>query len=195
MYGTGVFFKNLGVDVGEWTATGLGVGKTTPTKKLDVLGDSLFTGNVNISGALAADNIVLANICSTNISTSNLSTNKITFLTTYGLYQDFTGATNVSLAQVKGDILADIGATFSATTLNSSTMNASTINASTINGDNLSTASMLFNSDFQFSLNTLSLAPNETSAAIQSATLSTICLLYTSPSPRDRTRSRMPSSA
>ena len=119
--GTGVFFKNLGVDVGEWTATGLGVGKTTPTKKLDVLGDSLFTGNVNISGALAADNIVLANICSTNISTSNLSTNKITFLTTYGLYQDFTGATNVSLAQVKGDILADLGATFSATTLNSST--------------------------------------------------------------------------
>ena len=27
------------------------------------------------------------------------------------------------------------------------------------------------------------------------ATLYTICLLYTSPSPRDRTRSRMPSSA
>jgi hypothetical protein len=263
--GTGVFFKNLGVDVGEWTATGLGVGKTTPTKKLDVLGDSLFTGNVNISGTLSADNITgidLANICSTNISTSNLSTNKITFLTTYGLYQDFTGATNVSLAQVKGDILADLGATFSATTLNSSTLNSSvikarniyvqdlgaslnfsaagvlnnnqtgcvtnlktcnistlnssfldvinasvsndlqvdgildtfdlvsdtgsigvldsttanvsTLNASTINGDNLSTASMLFNSDFQFSLNTLSLAPSETSAAIQSATLSTL---------------------
>ena len=263
--GTGVFFKNLGVDVGEWTATGLGVGKTTPTKKLDVLGDSLFTGNVNISGTLAADNITgidLANICSTNISTSNLSTNKITFLTTYGLYQDFTGATNVSLAQVKGDILSALGATFSATTLNSSTLNSSvikarniyvqdlgaslnfsaagvlnnnetgcvtnlktcnistlnssfldvinasvsndlqvdgildtfdlvsdtgsigvldstttnvsTLNASTINGDNLSTASILFNSDFQFSLNTLSLAPSETSAAIQSATLSTI---------------------
>ena len=416
--GTGVYFKNLGVDVGEWTATGLGVGKTTPSKKLDVLGDSLFTGNVNISGTLAADQILgidllnicstnisttnlsasettsqnincstltivdtagatgldvtgvgyfrtglfsynaayleaadnyfgepagtdtrsrinfwsqkaptevglrfgcdsddivrlnlprfgqythyninisntstmdmdntstkfhhnvnisgtlsadniaglqLTNICSTNISTSNLSTNKITFLTTYGLYQDFTGATNVSLAQVKGDILADLGATFSATTLNSSTLNSSvikarniyvqdlgaslnfsaagvlnnnqtgcvtnlktcnistlnssfldvinasvsndlqvdgildtfdivsdtgsigvldsttanvsTLNASTINGDNLSTASMLFNSDFQFSLNTLSLAPSETSAAIQSATLSTL---------------------
>ena len=263
--GTGVFFKNLGVDVGEWTATGLGVGKTTPTKKLDVLGDSLFTGNVNISGTLTADTIAgidLANICSTNISTSNLSTNKITFLTTYGLYQDFTGATNVSLAQVKGDILSALGATFSATTLNSSTLNSSvikarniyvqdlgaslnfsaagvlnnnetgcvtnlktcnistlnssfldvinasvsndlqvdgildtfdlvsdtgsigvldstttnvsTLNASTINGDNLSTASMLFNSDFQFSLNTLSLAPSETSAAIQSATLSTL---------------------
>ena len=416
--GTGVYFKNLGVDVGEWTATGLGVGKTTPSKKLDVLGDSLFTGNVNISGTLAADQIVgidllnicstnisttnlsatqttsqnincstltiddtagsigldvtgvgyfrtglfvynpaylegtdnyfgepagtdtrsrinfwsqkaptevglrfgcdsddivrlnlprfgqythyninisntstmdmdntstkfhhnvnisgtlsadniaglqLTNICSTNISTSNLSTNKITFLTSYGLYQDFTGATNVSLAQVKGDILSALGATFSATTLNSSTLNsstikarnifiqdlgaslnfsatgvlnnnetgcvtnlktcnistlnssfldvlnasitndldvdgvidcfnllsdtgiittldsttinASTLNASTINGDNLSTASMLFNSDFQFSLNTLSLAPSETSAAIQSATLSTL---------------------
>ena len=52
-------------------------------------------------------------------------------------------------------------------------LDVDTINASTINGDNLSTASMLFNSDFQFSL----------------------CLLYTSPSPRDRTRSRMPSSA
>ena len=221
-----------------------------------------FHQNVNISGTLSADSIALANICSTNISTSNLSTNKITFLTTYGLYQDFTGATNVSLGQVKGDILADLGATFSATTLNSSTLNSSvikarniyvqdlgaslnfsaagvlnnnqtgcvtnlktcnistlnssfldvinasvsndlqvdgildtfdlvsdtgsigvldsttanvsTLNASTINGDNLSTASMLFNSDFQFSLNTLSLAPSETSAAIQSATLSTL---------------------
>ena len=416
--GTGVFFKNNGTDVGEWTATGLGVGKTTPTKKLDVLGDSLFTGNVNISGTLAADQIDgidfnnicstnisttnlsanetssnhincstltvldtagaggldvtgtssfrssffsfaeayleaddnyfgdpagtearsrinffsqqnafsvgmrfgcdsddvvrldipttglytqynikfgntstmdmdntstkfhhnvnicgtltadniagidLANICSTNISTSNLSTNKITFLTTYGLYQDFTGATNVSLAQVKGDILSALGASFSATTLNSSTLNSSTIkagniyvqglgaslnfsaagilnnnetscvtnlktcnvstlnssfldvinasvsndldvdgqidcldllsntgtigildsttinvstlNTSTINADNLSTGSMLFNSDFQFSLNTLSLAPSETSAAIQTATLSTL---------------------
>jgi len=53
-------------------------------------------------------------------------------------------------------------------------INVSTINASTINGDNLTTASMLFSSDFQFSLNTLSLSPDETSSAIQSATLATI---------------------
>jgi hypothetical protein len=79
--GTAVYFKNLGVDVGEWTATGLGVGKTTPTKKLDVLGESLFTGNVNISGILTADTISgidLANICSTNISTTNLSSTQTT---------------------------------------------------------------------------------------------------------------------
>ena len=53
-------------------------------------------------------------------------------------------------------------------------LDVDTINASTINGDNLSTASMLFNSDFQFSLNTLSLAPGQTSSAIQTATLNTI---------------------
>ena len=53
-------------------------------------------------------------------------------------------------------------------------LDVDTINASTINGDNLSTASILFNSDFQFSLNTLSLAPGQTSAAIQTATLNTI---------------------
>ena len=53
-------------------------------------------------------------------------------------------------------------------------INVSTINASTINGENLSTASILFSSDFQFSLNTLSLAPSETSSAIQSATLAAI---------------------
>ena len=53
-------------------------------------------------------------------------------------------------------------------------LDVDTINASTINGDNLSTASILFNSDFQFSLNTLSLSPNQTSAAIQTATLNSI---------------------
>ena len=258
--GTAVYFKNNGTDVGEWTATGLSIGKTTPEYKLDVLGDAsiygtIFTNNVctpilsnvsfiksigtiefklengtptldineqstkfyhdvnisgtlradaisnincanasftnisttritantinssfvvtptllnvsylwsdgtidfrtntlptlamnnvsakffqdvNISGTLRADaieGIDLLNICSTNISTSNLSTNKITFLTTYGLYQDFTGATNVSLAQVKGDILSALGATFSATTLNSSTLNSSVIKARNI---------------------------------------------------------------
>ena len=31
--------------------------------------------------------------------------------------------------------------------------------------------------------------------SLSQATVTTICLLYTSPSPRDRTRSRMPSSA
>ena len=34
-----------------------------------------------------------------------------------------------------------------------------------------------------------------TTIARNGASVSTICLLYTSPSPRDRTRSRMPSSA
>jgi len=94
-----------------------------------------FHQNVNISGTLTADNIAgvdFLNICSTNISTTNLSTNKITFYTTYGLYKDFTGATNVSLAQVKGDILSALGQTFSATTLNSSTLNSSTIKARNI---------------------------------------------------------------
>ena len=33
------------------------------------------------------------------------------------------------------------------------------------------------------------------SEAMESNGVSTVCLLYTSPSPRDRTRSRMPSSA
>jgi len=69
------------------------------------------------------------------------------------------------------DLVSDTG---SIGILDSTTANVSTLNASIINGDNLSTASMLFNSDFQFSLNTLSLAPSETSAAIQSATLSTL---------------------
>jgi hypothetical protein len=72
------------------------------------------------------------------------------------------------------DTLSLLATDSTITTLNSTTMNASTINASTINGDNLSTASILFSTDFQFSLNTLSLAPSETAAAIQAATLSTL---------------------
>ena len=38
-------------------------------------------------------------------------------------------------------------------------------------------------------------APATCLAALLARTLSIACLLYTSPSPRDRTRSRMPSSA
>jgi hypothetical protein len=307
--GTAVYFKNLGVDVGEWNATGLGVGKTTPSKKLDVLGDSLFTGNVNISGILAADQIVgidLLNICSTNISTTNLSASQTTSqnincstftlvdtagaggldvtgvgyfrtglfaynpvylegddnyfgepagtstrsrinfwsqkvstevgirfgcdtddivrlnLPRFGLYTHYNinisntstmdmdntstkfhqnvnisgtltadtialtnicftniSTSNLSVSndlQVDGildtfDLVSDTG---SIGVLDSTTANVSTINASTINGANLSTASMLFNSDFQFSLNTLSLASGQTATAIQSATLATL---------------------
>ena len=36
---------------------------------------------------------------------------------------------------------------------------------------------------------------NELSASVYNRVLNYVCLLYTSPSPRDRTRSRMPSSA
>ena len=107
---------------------------TLPTLAMNNASAKFFQ-DVNISGTLRADaieGIDLLNICSTNISTTNLSTNKITFLSTYGLYQDFTGATNVSLTQVKGDILSALGATFSATTLNSSTLNTSTIKARNI---------------------------------------------------------------
>ena len=39
------------------------------------------------------------------------------------------------------------------------------------------------------------LTPEEMTALLQGAALCIDCLLYTSPSPRDRTRSRMPSSA
>ena len=39
------------------------------------------------------------------------------------------------------------------------------------------------------------LSNNETSGILKKARGYGICLLYTSPSPRDRTRSRMPSSA
>ena len=38
-------------------------------------------------------------------------------------------------------------------------------------------------------------ALEETDAALTAAQIDEVCLLYTSPSPRDRTRSRMPSSA
>ena len=40
-----------------------------------------------------------------------------------------------------------------------------------------------------------SLLPNVTSGMFERSALPNVCLLYTSPSPRDRTRSRMPSSA
>jgi hypothetical protein len=69
--GTAVYFKNNGTDVGEWTATGLGVGKTTPTKKLDVLGDSLFTGDINVCGSIYSDN-VSSTIVNTPLVTSNI---------------------------------------------------------------------------------------------------------------------------
>jgi hypothetical protein len=302
--GTAVYFKNLGVDVGEWTATGLGVGKTTPTKKLDVLGNSLFTGNVNISGTLTADTIAgidLANICSTNISTTNLSATQTTSqnincstftlvdtagaggldvtgvgyfrtglfaynpvylegddnyfgepagtstrsrinfwsqkvstevgirfgcdtddivrlnLPRFGLYTHYNiNISNTSTmdmdntstkfhqnVNISGTLTADTIALTNVCFTNISTSNLSvsndlqvdgildtfdlvsdtgsigvldstTINASTINSSNLSTASMLFNSDFQFSLNTLSLASGQTATAIQSATLATL---------------------
>ena len=64
--GTAVYFKNNGTDVGEWTATGLGVGKTTPTKKLDVSGNSLFTGDMNVCGSIYSD------IVNTPLVTSNI---------------------------------------------------------------------------------------------------------------------------
>jgi hypothetical protein len=64
--GTAVYFKNNGTDVGEWTATGLGIGKTTPTKKLDVLGNSLFTGDINVCGSIYSD------IVNTPLVTSNI---------------------------------------------------------------------------------------------------------------------------
>ena len=35
----------------------------------------------------------------------------------------------------------------------------------------------------------------EQRASVEGSTMTKVCLLYTSPSPRDRTRSRMPSSA
>jgi len=69
--GTGVYFKNNGTDVGEWTATGLGVGKTTPTSTLDVSGDSLFTGDINVCGSIYSDN-VSSTIVNTPLVTSNI---------------------------------------------------------------------------------------------------------------------------
>ena len=80
--GTAVYFKNLGTEVGEWTATGLGVGKTNPTSTLDVSGDSLFTGevdivgntlftgDVNVCGLLETDNIESASIITSDFNLS-----------------------------------------------------------------------------------------------------------------------------
>ena len=69
--GTAVYFKNNGTDVGEWTATGLSIGKTTPTKKLDVSGNSLFTGDINVCGSIYSDN-VSSTIVNTPLVTSNI---------------------------------------------------------------------------------------------------------------------------
>jgi hypothetical protein len=69
--GTGVYFKNNGTDVGEWTSTGLGIGKTSPTKKLDVSGNSLFTGDINVCGSIYSDN-VSSTIVNTPLVTSNI---------------------------------------------------------------------------------------------------------------------------
>ena len=60
--------------------------------------------------------------------------------------------------------------------------------------DELSTARQIFSADNRRKQYDNDLA-NTTGPEVDIARIRYICLLYTSPSPRDRTRSRMPSSA
>ena len=64
-------------------------------------------------------------------------------------------------------------------------------------GNDSKSKKILFKQNITFSLGVTRIEdlPKETSAEVAFFGRSNVCLLYTSPSPRDRTRSRMPSSA
>lgn len=146
------------------------------------------TGSI---GVLDSTTINTSNFNVSNFSASNLSTASMLFsndfqfaLNTLSLAPSETAsaiqaatlsALNTSVNSLQGNfstINADFG--IIGGTLNANTMNISTLNASTINGENLSTGSVIFSNEFQFAFNTLSLATDQTAAAIQAATLTTL---------------------
>ena len=127
--GTAVYFKNNGTDVGEWTATGLGVGKTNPTSTLDVSGDSFFAGEVDIVGDLTTENISATTLTTTghvetgkwffgalNTTTSELYNKDVTSSTThYAMRQTNGGSTSINGAEIyfknNSVIIAEINGT------------------------------------------------------------------------------------
>ena len=80
-------------------------------------------------------------------------------------------------------------------TINTATISGGTLTASAVNG--VTTANIILNTgSYADPAWITSLAKSKVGLAnVENTALSTCCLLYTSPSPRDRTRSRMPSSA
>jgi hypothetical protein len=127
--GTAVYFKNNGTDVGEWTSTGLSIGKTTPTTTLDVLGTSLFTGEVDIVGDLTTENISATTLTTTgyvetgkwhlgalNTTTSELYNKDVSSSTThYAMRQTNGGSTSLNGAEIyfknNGTVIAEINGT------------------------------------------------------------------------------------
>ncbi len=136
---------------------------------------TINTSNFNVSNFSAA-NLSTASMLFSNDFQFALNTLSLAPSETSSAIQAATlSALNTSVNSLQGNfstINADFG--IIGGTLNANNMNMSTVNASTINGENLSTGSIIFSNEFQFAFNTLSLASDQTAAAIEAATLTTL---------------------
>ena len=164
-------------------------GSTMNASLLDAMNASV-SNDLDVDGTIDTLNLLATNATITTLDSTATNTSTIN-ASTFNIAQVDSATGNFSIVNASDITYIGSGATagtidwkgfgnkvetylFNGSVMNASKLDAintsmtgildvATINASTINGDNLSTASMLFNSDFQFSL----------------------CLLYTSPSPRD----------
>ena len=155
---------------------------------IQVNGEIFIDGNVIVDGSITADKIITSGITVTsnqvtglgNLATNNtVSTNEVTGLG--NLATDNTTLGNLAEDNTTLGNLAEANNINAGTDINAGSLPNSRLNA---NVSLLGNTGSLFTNTTNISGGQISL-PNTPNT----------CLLYTSPSPRDRTRSRMPSSA
>ena len=184
----------------------VGIGSTVPTKVLDIKGDVISSGQVTVSKLFVNGGI--STFSDVNIGTGITIQSSSGIITASKFFGDGSTLSNLPTSQWTD---TDIGLGFTSiynqgnvgvgTTdprftfqvgSNPNTVGKKGVGINSLSGD-IKTSGIITAASF---VGDGSLLENLPAVAIGgTVALANICLLYTSPSPRDRTRSRMPSSA
>ena len=183
----------------------LGIGNTQPTKALDVTGAGNFTGDVNVGNNLIVNGLLLGNVQGS--LTGNVS-------------GTLAGNTNTTVGISTLNNLSVAGVATFTTAVETATIGiGTTAFGATVKINDTPASSIVISANGQIAIQSNEIFDDETvgvdinasnatavfsavgvgatilASAVDFASAGPSCLLYTSPSPRDRTRSRMPSSA
>ncbi len=89
----------------------VGIGTTSPTEKLHVAGNGLFTGNLQVTGTLNANGTTLTNLNATNITTGTLDNNRL------GTIPASKGGTGLAATGASGNYLRSNGSLWASSVL------------------------------------------------------------------------------